>query len=342
MSEQKTKLSHRLLADFVLLIITAIWGSTFVMVDRAVEVLGVFTFIAFRFTLAFIILLLVFSYQLYKNKITWKTIWRGVIIGIFLFVGYSFQTFGLAVGTEPGKAAFITGLYVVLVPIFSSIILKKAPHKLSWLAIFVVVLGLGLLSIESLNIQASDLLGDFLIIIATFGYAFHIITIDKFIQKEHFSSLAVIQIGTVMSLSWISSGIFWKVNVPSLMSKFSFTTSYFTRDVILAITFTGVLATALILALQTYVQKLTSPTHVAVIFSMEPVFGAIFAIIIVGEIFLPRQWGGCVLILGSMIFQQLIDIYLPIRKETTIANEDNNFKESKFTKEILKSTDNEN
>ena len=159
MAEQKTKLSHRLFADFLLLLITAIWGSTFVMVDRAVDVLGVFTFLPLR--------------------------------------------------TGPGKTAFIIGLYVVLVPIFAAILLKKAPHKLSWIAIFVVVVGLGLLSIESLDMQASDLLGDFFIIIGTFGYAFHIITIDRFVQKEHYSTLAVIQIGTVMILSWIFSGIFW-------------------------------------------------------------------------------------------------------------------------------------
>ncbi len=311
MAEQKTKLSHRLFADFLLLLITAIWGSTFVMVDRAVDVLGVFTFLALRFTLAFIVILAVYSYQLYKNKITWQTVWRGVVIGIFLFLGYSFQTFGLAVGTGPGKTAFITGLYVVLVPIFAAILLKKAPHKLSWIAIFVVVVGLGLLSIESLDMQASDLLGDFFIIIGTFGYAFHIITIDRFVQKEHYSTLAVIQIGTVMILSWIFSGIFWNSSTPALAGKFEFTSNYFTNDVILAITFTGIVATALILALQTVVQKRTSPTHVAVIFSTEPVFGAIFAIIIIGESFLPRQWGGCVLILVSMIFQQLIDIYLP-------------------------------
>jgi drug/metabolite transporter (DMT)-like permease len=311
MPDQKPKLSQRLFADFALLLITAIWGSTFVMVDQAVDVLGVFTFLALRFTIAFVVLLIVFSYQLYKNKFTWNTLWRGIVIGVFLFIGYSFQTFGMAVGTEPGKAAFITGLYVVLVPIFASILLRKAPHVLSWVAIVIVIVGLGLLSIESLQIQASDLLGDFLVMIGTFGYAFHIISTDKFIQKEHYSTLTVIQIGTVMLLSWVFSGIFWNNSIPSLAGKFAFIRSYFTNEVLLAITFTGTVATALILSLQTFAQKRTSPTHVAVIFSMEPVFGAIFAIIIVGEVFLPRQWGGCVLIIGSMIFQQLIDIYFP-------------------------------
>jgi drug/metabolite transporter (DMT)-like permease len=315
MNKQKPKITQQIFADIALLVITAIWGSTFVMVDRAVEDIGVFTFNAFRFTLAFVALLIVFSYQLYKNKFTWKTLGRGVLIGVFLFVGYTFQTLGLAVGTEPGKAAFITGLYVVLVPIFASILLKKAPHKLSWLAIFIVVVGLGLLSIESLSMTANDILGDLLIVVGTFGYAFHIITIDKFVEKEHFSALAVIQTGTVAILSWITSGIFWNSNTKELTGKFAFNRNDFTNDVLLAIFFTGILATALILALQTYVQKRTTPTHVAVIFSTEPVFGAIFAIIFVGEVFLPRQWGGCVLIIGSMIFQQFIDIYLPRKKE---------------------------
>ncbi|MBN1329237.1 MAG: DMT family transporter [Candidatus Heimdallarchaeota archaeon] len=303
MSTDKPSLTHRLLADVALLIITVIWGSTFFMVDQAIETISVMIFLAFRFTIALIVLLIVFSYQLFKFKVTWGAVWRGVIIGVFLFIGYGFQTFGMEIGTEPGKAAFITGLYVVLVPIFAALMLKKPPHYLSWIGIIVAVGGLALLSIDSFKLQFTDIFGDLLVFIGAFGYTFHIIFIDKYVEKIHYSSLVVFQTGTVAVLAWIFSAISWD-------ESFTFSNAYFTNQVIFTIVFTGVIATALILAVQTFAQKKTTPTHVALIFTMEPVFGALFAYFFVYEIPTIRQWIGCALILASMIFQQLIEIYL--------------------------------
>ncbi len=94
------------------------------------------------------------------------------------------------------------------------------------------------------------------------------------------------------------------------------------NQVIFAILFTGIIATALILGLQTFAQKKTSPTHVAVIFATEPVFGAFFAFIFAGENLLVRQWIGCALILFSMIFQQLVEIYFKPKQGSTTASEE--------------------
>ncbi|NHJ83887.1 MAG: DMT family transporter [Asgard group archaeon] len=314
MPEKTATLGQRLLADFGLLLITLIWGSSFVMVDKAVAVVNVFIFLAFRFSIAFVLLLLIFAYRFIKFGIEWKEIWRGVLVGLFLFIGYSFQTFGLQLGTDPGKAAFITGLSVVLVPIFSALLLKKTPHKLSWLGILIAVIGLGLLSIVNLQLDFAAIKGDLLVLVCAFGFAFQIIFIDRSIEKIHFSTLATSQIGTTAILSWIASAIFWDDN-------FSFTHSYFTNQVIFALLFTGTLVTAFILSVQSYIQKKTSPTHVAIIFATEPVFGAIFAVILVHEHFLPRQWGGCVLILAAMIFQQLIDIYFVQKQIPTVTSD---------------------
>ena len=299
---KQDKPTHQLLADFALLAITIIWGSTFTVVDKAIETIDVLIFIAIRFSVAFIVLLLIFSYRFFISIIRWGDIWRGVVIGIFLFAGYAFQTFGLNIGTEPGKAAFITGLSVILVPIFAVLILKKAPNRLSWIGIFVAIIGLGLLSIESVDFQFADILGDILVLICAFGFAFQIIFTDRYVEKVHYGILVLTQIGTTAVLSWIASAIF-------LDENFSLSRSYFTNQVLFAIFFTGIIATSLVLAVQTYAQKKTSPIHIAIIYAMEPVFGAIFSIILTGEKLLPRQWGGCVLILICMIYQQLIDIY---------------------------------
>ena len=141
MSEQNAPLQQRLFADFMLLVICAIWGSTFFMVDQAVEIMNVLVFIAYRFSIALIVLLFIFGYKMLTIKIHWKDLIRGLIIGIFLFAGYVFQTFGMDLGTSPGKTAFITGLYVVLVPIFAALLLRKKPHPLSWVAVVIAVLG---------------------------------------------------------------------------------------------------------------------------------------------------------------------------------------------------------
>lgn len=319
MVKEKTPLQRRLFADFALLIICAIWGSTFFLVDQAVEIINLLVFIAYRFSIAFVVLLIVFGYRLLTLRIRWKDVIRGIIIGAFLFAGYVFQTFGMDLGTGPGKAAFITGLSVVLVPIFASVLLKKKPHFLSWIGILVAVIGLGLLSLENLSaFQFSDILSDLLVVICTFAFAFHIIFIDKFVEKTHFAVLTVVQTGVTAALAWITCtfmGFFPAAfNVPVFPIEFN-------NQVIFAILFTGVLATALILGLQTFVQKKTSPTHVAVIFATEPVFGAFFAIVFVGETLLIRQWIGCALILASMIFQQLVDVYFKPKQVVTTISE---------------------
>lgn len=311
--ENKSPLKYRLLADFALLVVTAIWGSTFIMVDKAVETLNVLVFIALRFSLAFVVLLLIFGYFVFKRGIRWADIWKGAIIGVFLFIGYAFQTFGLDLGTEPGKAAFITGISVVLVPLFSALILRKKPHLFSWLGILVAFVGLTLVSLTSFNVfQLSDVVSDLLVLVCAFGFAFHIIFIDKYVQQTHFTTLAVIQTGTTAILSWITALAF--IPLPQIFTV-PILPFIFNNQVLFAVLFTGIIATALILAVQTFAQKRTSPAHVAVIFAMEPVFGALFALIFTEEILLPRQWVGCGLILVSMIFQQLADIYLVQPKE---------------------------
>ncbi|TFG01739.1 MAG: DMT family transporter [Promethearchaeota archaeon] len=297
MSNEGSSKKQQLLADAALLLCTIIWGATFIMVDKAVDTIGTYAFNAFRFSIASVVLLLLFGYRFFKKGLTSSEIWKGIVTGFFFFGGYTFQTLGMQFGTSAGKAAFITGLSVVLVPIISAILDKQVPSIYAWLGILVAVVGLGLLSIESgFAFQLSDLL----VLACAFCFAGHIIAIDKFIKEVHFSSLATFQSITTAVLAWISTFIFWPQSFPLV----------FNQQVIFALLFTGILATALILVLQTTAQKKTPSLHVAVIFSMEPVFGAFFAFIFGQELFHWRQWLGCGLILISMLWQQLLDIVI--------------------------------
>jgi drug/metabolite transporter (DMT)-like permease len=295
-AEESSK-KQQLLADTALLLCTVIWGATFIMVDTAVDTIGTYAFNALRFSIASVVLLSFFGLRFFKKGIASGAVWKGIITGLFFFGGYTFQTLGMQFGTSAGKAAFITGLSVVLVPIISSILDKKVPSIYAWLGILVAVVGLGLLTIEvGFSFQLSDLL----VLACAFCFAGHIIAIDKFIKEVHFSSLATFQSITTAVLAWITSFIFWPQAFPL----------EFNQQVIFALLFTGILATALILVLQTTAQKKTSSLHVAVIFSMEPVFGAFFAFLFGQELFHWRQWLGCGLILISMLWQQLLDIVI--------------------------------
>ncbi|MBD3192096.1 MAG: EamA family transporter [Candidatus Heimdallarchaeota archaeon] len=320
--ERKT----RLLADLALIIVTAIWGSTFVMVDQAVEQVSSFIFISLRFSIGFCALLIIFGYQLLQMKISWRELLRGMIIGSFLFAGYAFQTFGLQLGTSSSKAGFITGLSVVLVPFFATVLLKKAPHILSWLGIAIAVAGLALLSLETdLSFKYSDLL----VLCCAFAFAFHIIAIDRFVKTIPYQKLAVIQVGTTTVLGWIFSLIFWTSSFPIKMNQ----------QVIFAMIFTGVIATAGVFAVQTKAQEKTSPTHVAVIFTLEPVFAALFSFLLAGETLHWRQWVGCVLILVSMLWQQFVDLKLkPETKDEKVAKK----LKAKFDKRAMPNSHPEN
>ncbi|OZM57447.1 EamA family transporter [Lottiidibacillus patelloidae] len=287
-----------LFADSSLLFVAFIWGTTFVLVQNAIDTLPPLAFNAVRFFIAaacLIIWLVSINRKKQVAKVSLKIITSGVILGILLFAGYAFQTIGLLY-TTTSKAAFITGLSVVLVPIFSLILFKQKPQLFPVVGIFLALIGLYLLTmINTFGIA----FGDLLVLGCAISFALHIIYTGYFAKKHEALMLTVIQITTVSILSFTSSLLFedWK-SVFSLQVLLN-------KDVMLAIGITSFLATALAFFIQTSTQQYTTPTKVGIIFAMEPVFAALTAFLFTSETLGKSAIIGCFLIFLGMILAEL-------------------------------------
>lgn len=284
-------------ADSSLLFVAFIWGSTFVLVQNAIDLIPPITFIAIRFLIASIILgfwLIVFQREQLKyiNK---QLIFSGIIIGLWLFFGYATQTIGLLY-TSSSKAGFITGLNVVLVPIFSYFILKLMPSKNAIIGVFIATVGLFLLTMTDVSPINQ---GDILVFFCAIGFALQIVYTGKYSSKYPSLLLTVVQISTVCILSIIYSLFFEDYKLA------------FSRDVILdsevvlALFITSVFATALAFFAQTNFQKYTTPTRVALIFATEPVFAAVTGYFFAQDRLSTTAIFGCLFILLGMILAEL-------------------------------------
>jgi drug/metabolite transporter (DMT)-like permease len=196
-------------ADVSLLLVAFVWGTTFVLVQNAIAFLEPFSFNGVRFFMAAFLLggwLVIFEREQLK-KINKKLLISGIIMGLFLFIGYAFQTIGL-LHTTSSKAGFITGLSVVMVPVFSFMLLKIKPGFNAIIGVSIATAGLYLLTMTdkvSLNI------GDAYVLICAVGFALHIIFTGKYSSKYPALLLTVIQVGTVALLSGIFAFFLQKI-----------------------------------------------------------------------------------------------------------------------------------
>ncbi|EOC99608.1 DMT family transporter [Caldisalinibacter kiritimatiensis] len=281
-------MKKQLKADLALLLVTVVWGTTFVITKNALKDIPTYNFLSLRFILAFLFSA-IFFYKNMKNTNT-KTLLYGTLIGSVLFAGYAFQTLGLNY-TTASKSGFITGFSVVIVPIVSALLLKRMPKGSSIIGVLFAIVGLGLMT---LNTDLTFNIGDFYTLLCAFAFAFHIILVGKYTTQVDSIALAVIQIGVVGVLSLI----------------FSFTTSKpfiipTTTDIWIGIFITGILATSGAYIIQNTMQKFTSPTHTALIYTAEPVFSAIFAFILLGEVMSTKGIIGSILIVMGMILAEI-------------------------------------
>ncbi|MCS7286586.1 MAG: DMT family transporter [Anaerolineae bacterium] len=277
----------RFYADLALLIVTAIWGSTFIVVKEAISCYPTFSFLSLRFFLAVLSFLPLLLGS--KNPFKAEEFKAGFLVGLFLFAGYAFQTMGLRF-TTASKAGFITGLSVVIVPILSALFLSQSPPGRVWLGAGLAALGLAFLSLRGSLIPSY---GDLLVLVCAVAYAAQIVALGKFAPRMRLFPLTFAQLLTVMFMSTIFALIFERpIQIP-------------TSKVIGAALFTGIPATSLAFGVQTFAQRYTSPSHAALIFSAEPVFAALFAFLIAGEVLGTRELLGCLLILGAMLLAEM-------------------------------------
>jgi drug/metabolite transporter (DMT)-like permease len=276
-------------ADAALVLNTLIWGATFVTVKAVLHSVSPILFLALRFSLATVALLVMFR-GTGKAPRSWKSVAAGALIGLFLFSGYLFQTIGLQFTTAP-KSAFITGWTSVMVPLLAALVYRFRPQVSEVVGVLVATAGLGLMTLH--GSIGSIGRGDLLTFLCTIAFAAHIVTLGHFSEQMAFGILSVMQVGTaaVLSLS-----LFWWVEEP----RFEWHPA-----VLYAILITGLFATALAFTIQAWAQQYTTSTRTALIYMLEPVFAWITSYFMMGEGLSGRAAAGAVLILGGVVMVEM-------------------------------------
>lgn len=275
-------------ADIALILVTIVWGASFLLTKNAINQMQVFNFLGIRFMIAFFIGSAVF----YKKMITIdkSTLKNGIFIGIVMYLAFAFQTVGLNT-TTVSKAAFITGLSVILVPIIFSFYKRERIKNKIILSVTMAVIGLALLTLTD-GIHGINL-GDVLNLVSAFLFALYIIMVGELTHKSDSIAMANIQIAMVGILSFITSII---VETPTFSISISAWTSILTLSV---------LCTFLAFLVQNVAQKYTSSTHTALIYSLEPVFAAIFGYIFANDVLGTSGIIGATLIVCGMLIAEI-------------------------------------
>ena len=263
--------------------VTAIWGLTFVVIKNALGSISPFYFNAIRFSLA--ALLLLFFSLFTKQKYSVRLIIKGVLAGIALLAGYSFQTFGLNL-TSASNAGFITGLSVVIVPVLTLIIYKKSPPLIVWFGVSLAAAGLGIMSLKS-GFTFNP--GDLIILLSAVGFALHMIIVGLYTNDFPTIPFVAVQIATVSAASWAIGALTEKL--PPALSL----------DMWKALLYTALFATFIAYLVQNWAQKFTTPTRTALILAAEPVFTLIFATLLLKEMLTMQGAGGAALMLCGVL-----------------------------------------
>ncbi|HEX7064724.1 MAG TPA: DMT family transporter [Bacillales bacterium] len=284
-------------ADILLLFVAFIWGATFVIIQNAVAVLEPFTFNGLRFLCAalFLFIWMIFFYRRPFGKINRSLLGSGIVLGLWLFSGYALQTFGLLYTTS-SKAGFLTGLNVVLVPIFAFLILKHKPKLPAVVGVGIAAIGLYLLTAGG---HTGFNIGDLLEFLCAIAFGMHIVFTAKYASHYPALILTLIQISTVALLNLGAAFLFedWaEAFSPAVVGG---------TGVWFAILFTALLATVIAYLAQTALQKYSPPTHVALILTMEPVFAAITGYFWAGDRLASVAILGCFLIFMGMLLAEL-------------------------------------
>jgi drug/metabolite transporter (DMT)-like permease len=273
-------MSQRAKAEALLVVITFIWGSTFVIVKGALSDSSPLPFLAVRFTVAGLLLLAVLG----RGRMDRQAIVPGVVLGVFLFAGYLCQTWGLTL-TTPSKSAFLTGFSVILVPV----ILLFRGSRMRAANILGALMGLaGIYFLVLPSRFGAVNRGDLLTLLASMLFAIHIVLVGSYTRRFSFLHLVPVQILVVSVLAALA--------LPFDPAR----TLHCTGRLLFALAVTAVLATGFAFSVQNWAQQYTPPTHTALIFALEPVFAALASRLVTGEHLGGKVLLGSALILGGM------------------------------------------
>lgn len=254
------------LARPLIVVATVIWGSTFFILKDTLDDVSVYFMLAFRFTVATVILALVF-WKRWKN-FDKSYLLAGGVMGTLLFLAYAVQNFGL-LGTTPGKNAFFTAVYCVIVPFLYWVIKGERPDRYNVLAAMLCLAGIGFVSWDGGFALTG---GDGLTLLGGLVYACHIVAVSYFSREKDVFLLTVLQFFYVAVWAWIFTAATGALPSGGLPTR--------AWGVLL---YLAVAATALALLFQNVGQTYTSPSSAAVLLSLEAPFGVLFSVVFSDE-----------------------------------------------------------
>jgi drug/metabolite transporter (DMT)-like permease len=270
------------MALVALVIVTAVWGVTFVQVKDAVGIYPLFAFLAVRFAIATATLGIPGARRL--RGLGRRGFGAGLLLGFFLAAGYALQTAGLQ-RTTPSSAGFITGLYVVLVPLVALVLFRERIGRGVWIGAGLALAGLAMLS----GVSAGSTLGDVLVLGCAAAFGFQIPLTGRFAPHYDPLALTLVQMLTAFVGFSVIAVALGELKVPHGWTVWA------------ALLVTGVFASALAFLIQTWAQRRISAARTAIIYAMEPVFAGFFGYVLAGDRLGALGWGGCALILAGIV-----------------------------------------
>jgi drug/metabolite transporter (DMT)-like permease len=290
--------------ELALIAVAAVWGGTFVMVKDAVARYPLYGFLGWRFAIATVAFLVLFPKTFSRFKP--GTLRAGLLAGLFLTAGYVFQTWGLQ-GTSASKAAFITGMFVVITPLLQVVVLRRAPRLAAVGGVVAAVIGLWLLSGAGTGGWNA---GDTRVFLCAVAYSAHMIVLGGIGRQHDVRALTLVQLAVTGVVCGAISLVVERAPIPAGTSVW------------VALLVTGVLASAVAFAVQTYAQRHLSPTRTALILIMEPVFGGVFGYFLAGDRLGTRGWIGAGLIFAGMVLSEVIGALRPGGEKDVVLMQD--------------------
>ncbi len=278
--------TDRIKADIVLILVAAVWGAGFVAQRSGGQYVGFFVFGAARYIIGALVMIpFIRRFAIPKRYLLWT-----ILTGAVLFSGSTLQQAGMKT-TTAGNAAFITGLYVVIVPIIMAVLTRKPAPMITWFAAGIAVIGTLLLSTGGVSLTFA--FGDLLELAGAFLWACHLILVSKLSPKINVVGFSLIQYMVAGVLS-LACGLVFEFDTFSGLSQ-----------AWVAIAYAGVVSTAVGFTGQVWGQRHAPAADAALILSMEAVFAAISGFLFLEERFTVIQTLGCVLIFGAVVLAQL-------------------------------------
>ena len=276
----------RILPKFALFSAALIWGSSFFIVKNTVDIFPTNFLLAIRFTIGCLLLCVLFPKKL--TQLNRTCLWQGIVLGLLIFTAYCIQTIGLT-DTTPGKNAFLTAAYCILVPFLYWITDKRRPDLYNFSAAFLCLTGIGLVSFDG---SFSMRFGDAMTLISALFFAAHIVAGARFGGKSDPILLTILQFGVAAVCSWV----------------LGFTTETFPKEIplnaVLGLLYLAVFATTIALLLQNIGLKYADPTSGAILLSLESVFGVLFSMLFYQERLTLRLGAGFLLIFIAVILSE--------------------------------------